>query len=321
MGILSRIFISLFIVVAMPYYWLLIDARTADVPARTIDIAAIRRAAVSIEGPKPTAISYAVLAVRDMPGTALVAGGGLRADRVAKIAFRLATPGGDTLIDTGLTQYQAEDMDFDRFNPAARREVDAWMHGAQRILVTHEHPDYVGGFLASRDFDTIAPRVILNRAQAETMDRMRRGVIDSVGRIVDGPAIAAVAPGIVLVRTPGHTPGSQMIYVQLANGREYLFTGDVAAMERNVTWLRPRSRLASGWQGGEDRVAVIGWLKGLAALKAQQPRLTLVYANDLNWMQNPRRGPHFATSYIYTAQDPDPSLGGTSMEENDAAIK
>ena len=34
MGVFSRIFIALFAIVFIPYYWLLIDASTAKVPAR-----------------------------------------------------------------------------------------------------------------------------------------------------------------------------------------------------------------------------------------------------------------------------------------------
>lgn len=303
MGIFSRIFIALFVIVAIPYYWLLIDARTASVPARSIDIGAIRRAAAQIDGARPTAITFAPVAVRNMPGTVLVAGGGLRPDAVAKLAFRLATPGGDTIIDAGPTERQAEDLGFDAFNPSARKAVDRWMRGARRIVFTHEHPEFVGAFLTSPDFDAIAPKAVLNRTQAETMDRMRRGTLGHVGPIVDPNRIVAVAPGIVLIPAPGHSRGSQLIYVQLANGREYLFVGDTASMRRNVTWQRPRSRLASSWQGGEDRDAVIGWIKGLAALQLREPQLTVVYGSDLAWLQSPTHGPRFASAFRYVGGD------------------
>lgn len=299
MGPLSRILIALLVLTAGPYYWYLIDARTAEVPTPRLDIAALRRAADSIPGPRPVEIAYAPVAVRRMAGTLLVAGGGLRSQLVGKVAYRLVTPGGDTLIDAGPNRAQADEIGFDHFNEAARHQVDGWMMRARRIVFTHEHPDFVGGFTTSAVFDQIAPKVVLARAQVDTMDRMRPGVKAQVAPVLDvhdGPT--PIAPGIVAVPTPGHSPGSQMIYVRLDDGREYLFAGDTAAMQRNVSWQRPRSRLASAWQGGEDRAAVVGWLKALAALNAQAPGLTVVYGSDLTWLES-RRGPHFRTAFRY----------------------
>ena len=46
--------------------------------------------------------------------------------------------------------------------------------------------------------------------------------------IIDYEKYDAFASGIALIKAPGHTPGSQMIYVKLASGAEYLFVGDAA---------------------------------------------------------------------------------------------
>ncbi|MCH7627269.1 MAG: MBL fold metallo-hydrolase [Proteobacteria bacterium] len=298
MGLPSRIFIALFLLTAGPYYWYLIDARTAEAPTPRIDIAALRRAADRIPGPRPVEIAYAPVAVRRMAGTMLVAGGGLRSQLVGKVAYRLVTPGGDTVIDAGPNRAQAEEIGFGHFNDAARHQVDGWMMRSRRIVFTHEHPDFVGGFTTSALFDQIAPKVVVTRVQVETMDRMRPGVKAQVAPVVDAQGPTPIAPGVVFVPTPGHSRGSQMIYVRLADGREYLFAGDTAAMQRNVTWQRPRSRLASAWQGGEDRAAVVGWLKALAALHTQAPGLTVVYGSDLTWLES-RRGPHFRSAFRY----------------------
>lgn len=306
MGLFSRIFIAAVLIAAGPYYWFLIDATTGAVPETTIDIAAVRRLADEMPGPKPTSVEYAPLAVRRMPGTLLVAGGGLRAQTVAKIAFRLETPGGDTLIDVGPTRPQAADVGFKNFDERARLVVDRWMKHARRIVFTHEHPDFVGAFIASDAIGSLGPKVIVSERQADVMDRMRPGVRESVARIVPSSRPAAIAPGIVTIPAPGHSPGSQFVYVRLTDGREYLFVGDTASMQRNVTWLRPRSRLASSWQGGEDRAAVEGHLKGLAALALRVPRLKIVYGADLMWLQDARHGPGFSSAFRYDSHDGDP---------------
>lgn len=303
MGLFSRIFIAIIVIVAVPYYWLLLDARTGSVPARPIDIAAIRKLADQLPGQRPVSIEYAPLAVRRMPGTLLVAGGGLQTHTVAKVAYRLVTPGGDTVIDVGPTRAQAADVNFDQFDDRARSAVDRWMRDAKRILFTHEHPDFVGAFIASDAFDSLAPKVIVSRRQADVMERMRSGVASGGTQIVSSDQAEAIAPGIVFIPAPGHSVGSQFIYVKLASGREYLFVGDTATMQRNVSWIRPRSRLASSWQGGEDRDAVIGHLKGLAQLATAAPGVTIVYGGDVSWLQTRRGGPGFTSAFRYGSQD------------------
>jgi glyoxylase-like metal-dependent hydrolase (beta-lactamase superfamily II) len=64
--------------------------------------------------------------------------------------------------------------------------------------------------------------------------------------------VLQVAPGIVFIKAPGHTPGHQMIYVKLQNGIEYLFSGDIVWNYMNITKLNNRPLLAT-LMGGEDR--------------------------------------------------------------------
>ena len=54
-----------------------------------------------------------------------------------------------------------------------------------------------------------------------------------------------MAPGVVLVKAPGHTPGSQLVYVQLADGRELILTGDTAWHRENVELVEGPPRLTS----------------------------------------------------------------------------
>jgi len=90
----------------------------------------------------------------------------------------------------------------------------------------------------------------------------------------------AVAPGIVLVKAPGHTPGSQMVYVQMANASEFLFIGDVAWHLRNIETQRERPRLLTWVLLKEDRFAVFGQLATLYRLHQTQPDLHIVPGHD-----------------------------------------
>src|SRR5258705_10898810 len=58
--------------------------------------------------------------------------------------------------------------------------------------------------------------------------------------VMDYESYLPVAPGIVLIKAPGHTPGHQMVYVRLDSRREYLFIGDVGWTLDNVTQLKLR---------------------------------------------------------------------------------
>jgi glyoxylase-like metal-dependent hydrolase (beta-lactamase superfamily II) len=91
----------------------------------------------------------------------------------------------------------------------------------------------------------------------------------------------AAAPGIVLIKAPGHTPGSQMIYVRTANGAEFLFLGDVAWLFRNIELQRERARLITTFMiKEEDRHAVFGELAALKRLHAAQPGIHIVPGHD-----------------------------------------
>ena len=67
---------------------------------------------------------------------------------------------------------------------------------------------------------------------------------------------------MVLIKAPGHTPGSQMIYVVLGSGREYLLIGDTAWHMDGVRNVRGKD--APWIQEDENALtAQLNWLNGL----------------------------------------------------------
>lgn len=282
---LTKTAIVLALLIGIPYYWLLIDSGPSDAPARPIDLARLRAEAGKLLGPLPLAIEAVVPACDDFPGTFLVASGGLKTDRVGAIVYRLVTPGGDTLLDSGLSPDQAAASGFATYDADAQRTADNWLRTAKRIVFTGQDIDHIGGFIATPSRAEFASRAIANPDQAKRISELAPALALQQSVNERHADYAAIAPGVVLLKAPGHTPGSQMIFVRLANGREYLFAGDNVPMLRNLTWLRPRSRYMAEWQGSEDRAAVIGWLKGLNALHQQAPRMIIVPAHDLGWLK------------------------------------
>lgn len=294
----TRIALLLIVLVAVPYYWLFMDPGPTAVPPRPIDIAQLRSLAESMNGPRPVAIEYAAVATDTKPGILLVAGGGLRSEETAVLGWRLITPGGDTIINSGLTEDQARAAGYDSYHGAVQATIAGWMRSARLIIFTSEDIDHVGGLVRDMPRSSAsAKKVLANAEQSAAIRALAPVFAEKLAPPVpalSGPSqYGALAPGIAALRAPGHLPGTQMIYVRLQDGREYLFAGDCAPMRRNVDWQVPPSRFSAEWQGREDRAASLGWIKGLAQLKASEPNLTIIYGHDLGWLQDPVNGPRF----------------------------
>lgn len=298
---LNRIALLLILIVAVPYYWLLMDPGPTSVAPHDIDIARLRSLADRQQGSRPTAIEYAAVATNNEPGTYFVAGGGLRSEQTGIFIWRLLTPGGDTIINLGLTKDQAMASGYGQYHPEIQETANNWLLAARRIIFTSEDIDHIGGLVPLLINDrTVGQKLIGNSRQLETIKALAptltQALSPSSAIQADPAGYAAIAPGIAVLRTPGYLAGAQMVYARLQDGREYLFVGDVAPMRRNVEWQRPRSRYAAEWLGHEDRAQTLAWIKGLARLKEREPGLMIVYGHDYGWLQDRTSGPRFAAA-------------------------
>lgn len=280
----SKAVVVLLALTAAAYYWLLVNSGPASAPLRSIDIAQLRKAGDAIPGARPTGLQFALIATQKVPGAALAAGTGLRQVTSGVLAWRLETARGGIVIDSGLSPVDAKRMGFTRYDRRAEMLVNQWMDSAELILFTHEHVDHVGGFLDHPAFRKIAAKTRLSANMIQGMTSLWRENAQFLPPPRKLASIEPVAPGVVLIQTPGHTPASQMIYVRLQNGREYIFAGDTASLASNVMLLRPRSRLLTDFMVKEDRAATLGWLKGLDALRAKDESIVIVPSHDPDWI-------------------------------------
>lgn len=266
-----------------PYYWLLLDNRPGDAAPKPIHMADLRRLAASIPGQAPAAIELEHVAWRRLPGNLFVAGSGMKRKLVSIMAFRLLVPGGKPiLIDSGITAQDAAAMGGLDFMPQRQANVEAAMDEAGLILVTHEHPDHAGALVAhgGAALDQAArlnPGQLPPSALAAQLRWQGRAV--PTAKLSSGQP-QAVAPGVVVIPAPSHTPGSQLIYVRLDHGQELLFTGDIATFAQSWRETRARSNLVTHWCAPENRREVYSWLLTIKALSAEAPGLYVVPGHD-----------------------------------------
>lgn len=279
----GTILILLLIVGGGAYYWYIGDGNPpADVKPFGFDLAAVRAKADELPGGKATAVRVEKVASFNFPAVAAVGGDGWNVLPMAAYSYQLVLPADDIVIDAALNAQQGASLSA-QIDDDAYARMDSAMSNASLIVVTHEHPDHIGGIVAHSEPAMIQKALRLNKQQVESLPRygvaLPTALADYVA--IDYDDMLALAPGVVLVRAPGHTPGSQMVYVKRDDGRELLFIGDIGWSHRNVETGKGRPRLLSDFMLHEDRDAVFSELAMLKALHEAEPDLVIVPGHDV----------------------------------------
>lgn len=245
----------------------LLDGAAAPGPAYSIDLEALHRAALS-GGAMPSRIEVEKIAEFSFPRTIVVAGDGFAMHEMVLLSHRVVYPDHSLLIDTALGPEAVGNLPGGKLDAAAFARMQRAMLQSDTIVFTHEHVDHVGGVAAAPSFSAIASKVAMTKAQFHG-PKLEREYFPPGGleqfRLFEYSGLRAIAPGVVLQMAPGHTPGTQLVYVELANGARYLFVGDIAWTEDNIRLQRGRPGIARVLMA-EDRAAVAAQLKALAAL-------------------------------------------------------
>ena len=275
MGWLGRIGIALLVLIVIAgggYWYLLADGEVPEATSYKADIAAWRALVAGDTAALPSEIRVEVVGRDSIPFGIAQAGGGYKPYVMARTAFQLNGPAGSVVIDSGMDKEiaaAAQRGDDAFYDEAAYGRVIAAMGNASRVVVTHEHPDHIAGVARFPVPERLAERLTLTSKQFEGLRLFAAGGVvpaelaNADIRGLDAPE--RLAPGVVMIPASGHTPGSVMFYVKLADGREVLFLGDVAWTISNIQTPVARPRLVQDYvmQPPESRALVAEQLRAL----------------------------------------------------------
>lgn len=260
--------------------------QTPSISPWSADLSEIRRIATLIPGRKPTRINVLKFAESHRTKNFSVKGEPAAPSVQARTVFQVVYPDGYVMVDAGMDLPMHKQIGRgaeEPYFPEQAQQVDKALRGARAIVFTHEHGDHVTGVIRTPYLTELAPKTILTRAQVHTLETTPqfpdlRITDDQAQRyhVIDYDRYMAFAPGWALIKAAGHTPGSQMMFIALDSGREYLLIGDAA-------WHMDSVRKIVGKDAPwivEDTAAVTDQLKWLNMLSTTEKNLVIVASHD-----------------------------------------
>jgi glyoxylase-like metal-dependent hydrolase (beta-lactamase superfamily II) len=250
------------------------------------DLAAIRAMGTVLPGALPVAVNGVRVAASIRPRKFVIAGGDDTPVTMPRTAFQIVYPDCTVMIDSGLDNATHDSFSPDKPEPyfpeafaTLRRALDA----ARLIVLTHHHADHVAGVVTAANFAALAAKTVITMDVADClMNTPHRPHLKLAPAaiaqfiVLDYPQAYPVAPGVVLIRSPGHSTDSQMVYIRLQSGREILHSVDSAWVMDNILEVKGK---AAPWVK-EDVPAVMAQLRWLKAVHETEKNITILVTHD-----------------------------------------
>ncbi len=208
------------------------------------DLQQIRRLAETMVGELPTTIN--IIKIADTfrnENLVMEDGDPNKMITLARAAHQVVYPSGTIMIDSGMDEVTHDyfGAKTDPFYKDQYEQLDKALRQANLIVLSHYHADHVAGVVRSPNFDEIAHKVWVASDTAELMvNNPHKDSVaisqEKVDRFIcaDFARYYPIAPGIVAIKAPGHTPDSKMFYIKLQNGQEFLHSIDTGWTMDNI---------------------------------------------------------------------------------------
>jgi glyoxylase-like metal-dependent hydrolase (beta-lactamase superfamily II) len=255
-------------------------------PVWSVDLNEIRHVAAMIPGARPLRINVLKFAESRRTKNFSVKGAPKDPSIQARTAFQVVYRDGTVMVDSGMDlqvhKFFGRGVEEPYF-PEQAQAVERALRAAKSIVMTHEHGDHIAGVIRSPFFAELAPKTVLTRTQVQTLltepQMPEIKITPDVAKrfiVIDYEKYYPFAPGMTLIKAPGHTPGSQMIYLVLDSGKEYVLAGDVA-------WHMDGVRTITGKDAPwitEDEPSIGAELAWLYLLTRTEKNVTVVLSHD-----------------------------------------
>ena len=255
-------------------------------PPWTVQLDQIRQVSAVIPGRRAVRINVLKFAESLRPKKFSVEGAPDEPSIQARTVFQVVFADGTVMIDSGMDEQVHRFFGrgaIEPYDPDAAKQVERALRSARAIVITHEHGDHVAGVIRTPFISELAPKTILTRAQVEELETHPQmpeikitPEMASRYNVIDYEKYLPLGAGMVLIKAPGHTPGSQMVYVALDSGREYLFIADTAWHMDGVRLIKGK---AAPWIQ-EDKAALLAQLKWLNGVYRTEKNLYVVASHD-----------------------------------------
>jgi glyoxylase-like metal-dependent hydrolase (beta-lactamase superfamily II) len=257
---------------------------TPDEKPFAADLAAIRRLAHLLPGALPVAINGVRVAASIRPRKFVIGGNDETPVTMPRTAFQLVYPDGTVMIDSGLDRETHDSFGgSEPYFPEEFAKLQRALDSARLIVLTHHHADHVAGVLRAPNFPVLAAKTIVTGTLADClMNTPHRPHLRldaaSIAHfiVVEYAQYYPVAPGVVLIKSPGHSPDSQMVFIRLQSGREILHSVDSAWNMDNILLLKGK---AAPWVK-EDVPAIMGQLRWLKHVHENERNVTILVTHD-----------------------------------------
>jgi glyoxylase-like metal-dependent hydrolase (beta-lactamase superfamily II) len=250
------------------------------------DLSDIRALSSVLPGALPLAVNGIRVALSIRPRKFVIEGGDDTPVSMPRTAFQIVYPECTVMIDSGLDQATHDSFSPDKpepYFPESFTQLRHALDSARLIVLTHFHADHVAGILTAPNFSQLARKTIITYATASCLVntphrphlRLTEAQVEHFIRL-EYPLYYPVAPGVVLIKSPGHSVDSQMVYIRLQSGRELLHSVDSAWIFDNILHVKGK---AAPWVK-EDVPAIMGQLRWLKAVHDSEPNVTILVTHD-----------------------------------------